>query len=66
MTWYINGIENSFLKSFSNLIFESYFPDEDPANYYPAVMVVTIVGVAFGFAILIWWLERKTRERDGL
>jgi len=36
---------------------------DDPANYYPAVMILTIVGVAMAFAIWILWLERRDKDR---
>lgn len=62
--WYIKGIENNFLKSFPKMVSESRILEDDPANSYPAVMVVVIVGVAAFFAIFIWWLERKTRRRE--
>lgn len=57
--WYIKTVENNFLKSFSNLISESYFPDEDPSNSYPAVVVLTIVGTVAIWWLWIWWLERR-------
>ncbi len=63
MTWYIKSMENNFLKSFSKMVSESRFLEDDPANSYPAVMVVVIVGVAAFFAIFIWWLERRM-ERE--
>jgi hypothetical protein len=62
--WYIKTIESSFLKSFSKLTFESRILDDDPANSYPSVVILTIIGTVAIWWLWIWWLERKDRGRE--